>query len=89
MKLSEAILKGCEGTNKYYGDFFGPSISSCSTWGAAAIGAGFIGRENCKVVDFLDAKFGYIEWTLFQEVSERTRQESRESIAADLARRGM
>ena len=104
MRLSEAILAGIGGTEQGREIFLridaqSQEVVECCALGAAALGAGYDPfQEGLSCGMFLDSKFPELWVTynspkpgaLFNEITERNDSgESRESIAADLARRGL
>ena len=95
MKLSEAILKGCEGTRKYAGHYFDhKNPIECCAFGAAAI-AIFGEKESFESFQLhsltkkLEKQFD-LPKNIWQEVirlNDKT-DASRESIAAWLVEQG-
>lgn len=87
MKVSEAILKGCEGTRKIRGYLYDndspTSPKFCCVVGAAALGM----RGNAADVMPIFEALGL---TLYQECVRRNNQtnQSRQSIAKWLAKKG-
>lgn len=101
MKLSEAILKGIGNTEQAIDMFIGwdeeqmVPVKSCAM-GAAAIGAGYLYDGERFLMDVLQEDFPELydahnlPSALYQEIARRNDSgESRESIAADLASRGL
>ncbi len=94
MKLSEAILKGCEGTEKVSGRFFkfdkNNKVVGCCVLGAAALVLGSKSEFDCWRV--LREKFSKIlcDSDLTNEIVNRNNDtdEPRESIAEWLASQG-
>ncbi len=102
MKLSDAILKGCEGTVKIRGYFTTAMLASMPENGCCVMGAALVGvfslqkaREidvGCCCMAAIEKEFN-VDYTgaIIQEAVKRNNDtnESRESIAAWLATKGL
>lgn len=101
MKLSEAILKGIGNTEQAIGMFVGWDEElevpvKCCAMGAAALAAGYTHSGERLLTQVLEEEFPqlydepYEPSGLWLEIERRNDSgESRESIAADLASRGL
>jgi hypothetical protein len=107
LKLSEAILKGCQGTVKIKGLFVVPKEclakdlpkNGCCVLGAAAVGVlGSLSkaRKQSDIGNLLYGHFPFLgtfsnETNLRREIVDRNNNtdETRESIAAWLAKKGL
>ncbi len=95
MKLSEAILKGCEGTTQSRDNFF-EGMECCCSLGAAVktLAPYLVGSKDCDfIVSFLERKFpelkGSGDGTLWTDIIARNANDSRENVAAWLAEKGL